>query len=74
MASNRFTRTRALLGSRTRQLPAGHPELLALRQEMATAVVVQRINAVLDKATVPLTPELRAEIITVLDERAEAAA
>lgn len=73
MASNRFARARATLASRSRRLPADHPDLTALRQELGVAVVLQRIEAVLDVATIPLTPQLRAEINAVLDERAEAA-
>ena len=69
MASSRFTRTRARLGVRTRQLPAGHPELDTIREELKSALVVQRIALVLDKAAVPLTAELRTEIDEVLDVR-----
>lgn len=67
MASSRFTSTRARLAIRSRYLPPDHPELVALREELARLVVVQRITAVLDKSQAPLTAELRAEIDTILD-------
>ena len=69
MASTRFTRTRARLGVLSRSLPPDHSQLAALREELASALVVQRIAAVLDKSSAPLTPELRAEIEALLAER-----
>ena len=74
MASNRFTRTRAKIARRSKSLPADHPELVALREDLASALVVHRIGLILDKAPVLLTPELRAEIEDLLAEREVAAA
>lgn len=68
MPSNRFTRTRARIGVLSRRLPPDDAELVELRRELAGALVVQRITAVLDKSPAPLTTELRAEIETILDE------
>lgn len=66
---SRFTRTRARLGLESRRLPADHPEILALREELPGALVVHRIGLILDKSSVPLTPDMRTEIEALLAER-----
>lgn len=73
MASNRFTRTRATLASKSRIWDDDDPRMVALREQLRTAVVVQRIEIALDKGP-GLTPELRAEIDVLLDERMAAVA
>lgn len=66
MVSTRFTRRRSELGRAVRDLPPEHPRIVALREELKSALVVQRIALALAKANVPITPELRAEIDEVL--------
>src|ERR1700741_4469665 len=74
VASTRFTRTRAKIGMKCRQLPADHPDIQALRDELPGALVVHRIGLIIEKSPVPLTPQLRAEIEALLAERQVVAA
>lgn len=50
MASTRFTRTRARIGYLSQTLPPDDPQLATLREELKSAVIVQRISAVLAKS------------------------